>query len=84
MVEQRAAILVLLVVLCVVSTSAPVAGMSDRKVNVCRLPPPYVIQCLARTRDWYFAVSPVNNVLRVTVKHTEMVHSVLTVLLVPI
>ena len=46
--------------------------------------PPFVIRCLARTRDWYFAVSPVNNVLRVTVEHTEMVHSVLTVLLVPI
>ena len=47
-------------------------------------PPFYVIRCLARTRDWYFAVSPVNKALRVTMKHTEMVHSVLTVLLVPI
>ena len=46
-------------------------------------PPFYVIWCLARTRDWYFAVNPVNKTLRVTVKHTEMVHSAFTDLLVP-
>ena len=81
--EQRAAVLILLVVLYVLSTSAPAAGRSGRKVNVWRLPPLYIIRCLARTRDWYFAVSPVNETLRVTVKHTEMVHSAFTVLLVP-
>ena len=52
-------------------------------MNVWRLPPLYIIRYLARTRDWYFAVSPVNETLRVTVKHTEMVHSAFTVLLVP-
>ena len=37
--EQRSAVPVLLVVLCELSTSAPAAGMSGRKVDVKRLPP---------------------------------------------
>ena len=40
-------------------------------------PPFSKMWCLARTRDWYFAVGPVNNVLRLTRWHTELVHSVL-------
>ena len=64
--EQRTAVPVLLIVLCALSTSAPVTGMSGRKVGVKRVPPFSNIWCLALTQDWYFAVSPVNNILRLT------------------
>ena len=38
-IEWRTAVPVLLVVFCVVATSAPAAGMSSRKVGIKGLPP---------------------------------------------
>ena len=40
--EHRTAVPVLLVVFCVLATSAPVAGMSSRKVGIKGLPPLFV------------------------------------------